>query len=513
VGLISIILLLCLATFAFATRHYQDEVMEEIGKTVSVIGKAAFQSLEEHAEVRLGGMQVISGQVFIDESAVEHPLKAREVHVFTQAGEEGCPPKGGALPLMFKRIIETEDEGTLTEIRIIRTDAIHVEGNVDQGLALRIPVGRPAEDVNDKESKVEFYMTWTDEDGMAGEAAAEPQMVAMQSKDIVLPIPTGDYGDLFDTFRKKSIILFCGVFAVGIALSTGLASRFTRPVRRLDSGIKRLAEGDLDVQVLVRGNDEVARLGLAFNDMTRRLRAGRERTREMTRREKQSALGRLAAGVAHDVRNPLHSINLTLQHLQEACRPEGEAQAEEFDRSTGIIREEIRRLNRLIENFLLFARTDRSEHSPVDLAELLQEMARLVRKEAEWRKVEVKVEAEEHVPPLTADVEAIRSSILNLVLNSFEAMPDGGELTLSLKMEEDSVILTIADTGVGIPEGDHERVFDFSYSTREGGSGLGLAMVHQYVVENHGGKVHLDSREGEGTTVRLAFPLQGGVDR
>jgi two-component system sensor histidine kinase AtoS len=143
----------------------------------------------------------------------------------------------------------------------------------------------------------------------------------------------------------------------------------------------------------------------------------------------------------------------------------------------------------------------------VDLAELLEETARLVRKEAEWRNVEVRIDSREGIPTLEADVEAIRSSLLNLVLNSFEAMPDGGVLTLSLRLQGGEIVLEVADTGIGIPENEKELVFDFAYSTREGGTGLGLAMVHQYVVDDHGGTVNLESTGGEGTVVRLAFPL------
>jgi signal transduction histidine kinase len=301
--------------------------------------------------------------------------------------------------------------------------------------------------------------------------------------------------------------LFLGVFLVGMVLSTGLATHFTRPIRKLDGAIRKLSEGDLDVSVPVQGRDEIGRLSRAFNEMASKLRVNRDRAREMVRREKLSALGRMAAGVAHDVRNPLHSIGLTLQHLQETSRPAQADAAQEFDRGVEVIRGEVRRLDRLIENFLRFAKSERNERLPVHLGELLRETARLVQKDAERRGIRLTLDLAGDAPPVLADGEALRSSILNLVLNSFEAMPDGGELAIKLTVEGAEVQLEVADTGKGIPEEDRERVFEFAYTTRDGGNGLGLAMVHHCVVEEHGGRVSLDSRPGEGTRVRLALPI------
>ena len=202
------------------------------------------------------------------------------------------------------------------------------------------------------------------------------------------------------------------------------------------------------------GRDEIGRLARAFNEMARRLRAGRERELEMRRREKLSSLGRMAAGVAHDVRNPLHSINLTLQNLQETARPTEAGRGGDFDRSVAIIRAEIHRLDQLVESFLRFARSDRAARIPVDLAGLATETARLVEKEAERRGIRIEVRREGKPGIVEGDVESIRSSVLNLVLNSFEAMPHGGTLTLSVRGGEAETRLEVADTGRGIPEED-----------------------------------------------------------
>jgi signal transduction histidine kinase len=137
---------------------------------------------------------------------------------------------------------------------------------------------------------------------------------------------------------------------------------------------------------------------------------------------------------------------------------------------------------------------------------MLDEITRLVRKEAEWRKVAVETAIEGDDPTIDADVESIRAALLNLVLNAFEAMPDGGTLALVVRREGDEAVVEVRDTGVGIPEDQRDRVFDFAYSTRDGGSGLGLAIVHQCVVEDHGGRISLDSEVGRGTTITLRLP-------
>jgi len=546
VGLMSVVLLLSLAAFGLLTAHYQDQVMQEVARTASDVGKATLRTLEiqEHAttlDLQGKGESVFTWSTvdggptagesvrpvrrtlivrsLSDVDAERHLVLDDSAHVVTlppHSPDPAVPSEGVAVAAAAKECLEqqlgdgrhpasirismTTGEGGQVmlegDVAIVDLEEVHVESAQDaQGqMTLRIPTFAPA-----RQRASDAPPSDPTDDG-----SGETELVA---DEIRLPFSVADYDTLFRSLRNRSLALFVGVFAVGVVLSGGLAARFTRPVRRLDAGIRRLSDGDLDVRVDVQGRDEIARLGMAFNDMTRKLRANRERERDMVRREKLSALGGLAAGVAHDVRNPLHSIGLTLQHLSETCRPEGEHRGAEFDRSVDIIRGEIRRLDRLVENFLSFARSDRRERQAVDLRDLLEETARLVRKEAEWRGVEVKLDLPQASPAVAVDGESLRSSILNLVLNSFEAMPDGGTLELSLRVAEDAVIVEVADTGEGIPEAERERVFEFAYTTREGGSGLGLAMVYQCVAVEHGGRVSIDSSLGQGTRVSLTLPL------
>ena len=543
IGLMSLVLLLSLAVFALLTNHYQNQVMAEVARTASEVGKETlrtlnFQSIHESAPVH-GTWDWFEGDASDEDQA---RIRRRVTSVGPESGhglmviaEMGAPTRlrhfqlqgelGTSMDLslldqevMEEALEQIQEFQTVegTNRIVIEVEGVRTEGDFDQGLFLHIPAWREnhftaraeaAEASVGDDGSAPASAEGEDTDGAAYGIARGVHPRFTRKESFVLPIPLTDYHDLFRAFRRRSLFLLLGVFAVGTVLSASLAARFTRPIRRLDRGLRRLSQGDLDVQVEAKGRDEIARLGRAFNEMTRQLRAGRDRERELTRREKLSALGRLAAGVAHDVRNPLHSINLTLQHLQETSRPDDEKRGVEFDRSLGIIREEIARLSRLVENFLRFARSERRERAPVRVPDLLRETAQLVEKEAARRRVELRVEVEDPIPEVLADSESVRSSVLNLVVNSFEAMPEGGALTLSARSESGDVIIEVSDSGEGIPQEQQEKVFDFAYTTREGGHGLGLAMVHQVVVEDHGGRVRLESKPGAGTRVWLAFPV------
>ena len=526
VGLMSVVLVLSLGAFALLVGRHQDLMMDELMQTVSQVSRETLRTVEELSTAPpQGGTTVVTAASLppelLDDCVVAARLGGGGVTDTCGMAVTGSGGKDGALStpsdsrscLVEKGVIVMRgqdgcgvepDASQGTAACTVQLEGVRAEMEAGKGLLLRIPTCCPG-----RAMAVAVDALPEGDPSVDGPAGGDDTGTR---REIQVSVSTQDYSDLNADMRRHSLGLALGVFVLAGGLTVGLAARFTRPIRRLDEGIRSLADGNLDVEVEVSGADEVGRLGRTFNEMTRRLRSHRDRARELARREKQTALGRLAAGVAHDVRNPLHSVGLTIQHLQETCRPEDAARAREFDRSVETVRREIGRLDQLVGNFLRFARSAPRVREPIQLGELLRDTLGLVEKEAERRRVTVTLRQQDEPPTIMANGDALRASVLNLVLNSFDAMPDGGNLELRLGASDEEVWLEVADSGEGIPEEDHDKVFEFSYTTRDGGHGLGLAMVYEVVVEEHGGRITLDSRPGEGTRLRFALPLDEALE-
>ena len=226
------------------------------------------------------------------------------------------------------------------------------------------------------------------------------------------------------------------------------------------------------------------------------------------RTEQLTAMGELASGVAHEVRNPLNAISMIAQRLgREFSTREGE---EEYRGLVGTIRSESARINGIIEEFLRFARPPKLHRQPVGMDELLSETVSLIKAQA----VERGIEVEEEYSSLglwNVDREQTKQVLLNLLLNGIEAMPDGGSLSIKSYVVEGKLCVEISDTGEGIPEEDLPRIFDLYFTTKDVGTGLGLSIV-QRVIAEHGGWIDVDSEPGKGTTFRICLPEEVGTD-
>ena len=321
--------------------------------------------------------------------------------------------------------------------------------------------------------------------------------------------------DDFSTLSKSAlatrIAATMGVFALGMLLSLYLSSAVSRPVRALTQAAERVAKGDLSSRVPATGSDEVGALARTFNQMVERFAEGRALEERLRVAERSTAMGRFASALAHEIRNPLNSISLTIDHVRTRLAPEDEGRRVEFQALMATLKSEVARLNRLVGDFLSSGQAARLDPRPCDVGAVVRETAALVEHKARDQRIGLDVRVADSLPATVADPELLKTCLLNLVLNAFEAMPEGGRLDVEARLEGraegGSIVVAVADSGQGMSGRAAASAFEPFFSTKETGVGLGLALVRR-IVEGHGGHVALDSSPGRGTTVRLVLPVR-----
>ncbi len=226
---------------------------------------------------------------------------------------------------------------------------------------------------------------------------------------------------------------------------------------------------------------------------------------QLIRSEKLAALGQLAAGIAHEIRNPLTSINILIHSLTENL-PSGDTHREDLR----VIEEEIHRINEIVDQFLRFARPAPPLLENTDVIPIFEETLQLLRPQMEKHRISVQKEFRS-LPAITIDKEQMKQVILNVLMNAIQAMPEGGELGLTGKVSEDGqgIQLSVHDSGIGIPPEDLNKLFDPFFSKKEGGIGLGLSIAHR-IIDQHHGKIEVESNPGKGTLFSLWLPIDNG---
>jgi signal transduction histidine kinase/putative methionine-R-sulfoxide reductase with GAF domain len=223
---------------------------------------------------------------------------------------------------------------------------------------------------------------------------------------------------------------------------------------------------------------------------------------QLIRSEKLAALGQLAAGIAHEIRNPLTSISILIHSMRERISPDDSEQED-----LKVIEEEIHRINEIVDRFLRFAKPALPFFERTEVLSIFEEILQLLRSQAEKQHIVVRKEFQA-LPMILMDREQMKQAMLNLLLNAIQAMPEGGRLTLSGRNSEDGqwVQLTLEDTGMGIPSEDLNKLFDPFFSTKEGGIGLGLSITHR-IIDQHHGKIEVESAAGKGTLFTVWLPV------
>jgi len=302
--------------------------------------------------------------------------------------------------------------------------------------------------------------------------------------------------------RSAVLIVIYSFIAAAVGLgATLIGQRLLAPIRVLTDGVKAVAAGDLTRKVEVQSRDELGLLAREFNTMAASL--DRQRS-DLLRAERLAAVGRISAQITHEIRNPLNAIGLNAELLAEEL-----SAADVSTEARGLVQaigREVDRLNAVSEEYLRFARLPKPAFALEDLNEIVSGLAEFLRPEMVASRVELELSLAGGLPPVRADEGQLRAALMNLLRNSREAMPQGGSISLATCLTEDgSVDVEVRDSGAGIPSEELPRIFDPFYSTKEKGTGLGLAFTQQ-VVQEHGGIIRCESVPGSGTLFAFRLP-------
>ncbi len=347
----------------------------------------------------------------------------------------------------------------------------------------------------------------------------EPVTGEGHAYNVIIPVVAGEkhYGYIhltintedFSTFMQKRllqrIVAALFVFGIGMIFIIYLAGRYTKPIEDVVEAARKVAGGDLNQELKTERKDEIGELTQSFNFMVRKLREERELEERLRKAEHLAGVGQFSRSIAHEIRNPLNFISLSIDHIQEKYKPQNPDNNETFDSLFLNIKKEIGRVSKFAESFLEYSRPLELTLEKTDIGSLVEDILSLVMAKAQKEGIEI-VRDFEALPELLIDPEFIKTCLYNVILNAFQAMPDGGTLTLRTRLSDTFFSFSVEDTGTGISGDFIGKIFDPFFTTKVKGLGLGLAITKR-VIEEHKGNVEFVSREGKGSTVTLNLPV------
>jgi two-component system NtrC family sensor kinase len=349
------------------------------------------------------------------------------------------------------------------------------------------------------------------------------------SGDVIGILYVGMLEKPYIDLRNKVMATFAGMAILSVLLLLVIMffiiSTIIQPLQQMVNATKKIADGDLDHKVNINFKDEVGQLASSFNLMTENLRKANEklvqwgktlekrvteRTQELremqdslVRSEKLASLGKMAAGVAHEINNPLTSI-LINTHLV----------LEKLDKDAGVkenlelIADETTRCSDIVKGLLEFSHQDPPEKDAADVNDILNLSIDIIKNHVTFQNIKIIKKLYRDLPQIAVDSNKIKQVFLNLMLNAAEAMPEGGSLSIKSRLSENEkyVEIEFTDTGLGIPEENINKLFDPFFTTKSGGTGLGLAVSYG-IIEQHKGKIEVRSKQGQGSTFVVRLPI------
>lgn len=349
-------------------------------------------------------------------------------------------------------------------------------------------------------------------------------ILSQKPYDVVVPVIVGDehlgyvqINMLLDKIQSiqrsnfiKRLAATAMVFVIGIGVTIYLANRYTEPIHLLTEDVKKVAAGDLSVTFPAESSDEVGELAGAFNEMVAKLREREALEKRLYEAEHLSRVGQLAAGIAHEIRNPLNYISLAIDHLRAELEARCPNHVAEMTGVTDTIRDEVRRANYMVLNFMNYGRPLKIRKALLPYQELLNRTLPVLQEKLASQQVRVAIEIAPDLPELWLDAELMRNCITNFITNGAQAMPEGGTITLGAAPDPEQpgwVRLTFADQGSGIAAEDLDKIFQPYFTTKEVGIGLGLAITER-IIKEHGGTIAVASQPGHGTVFSVRLPME-----
>jgi nitrogen fixation/metabolism regulation signal transduction histidine kinase len=346
---------------------------------------------------------------------------------------------------------------------------------------------------------------------VTGEGQVYNVMIPVLSGDkhlgyINLTLNTEDFSVFLHTSAMRRIVAALLIFGIGIILAVFLATRYTKPIDQIVDAAKQVASGNLDQELDTKRKDEIGVLARSFNDMIDKLKEERELKEKLRKAEHLAGIGQVAQNIAHEIKNPLNFISLSIDHMREYYKPCDPNDVEKFESLVVNIKNEIQRLSKFAESFLGYGKPIELNIQRTDIGIIIEDILELVSAKAREGHISIKKEYG-ILPDLFVDPDFIRTCLYNIIINAFEAMPGGGTITIRTRGVNSMFSFSVDDTGGGVSKEQISKIFEPFFTTKSKGLGLGLPLTKR-IIEEHGGKVMFERKETQGSVATILLPME-----
>ena len=309
---------------------------------------------------------------------------------------------------------------------------------------------------------------------------------------------------LVHRLRNRVIMVFGASFAIGILLSFFTSRGITRPIMQLVHASKNMRDEQQDQNIVTSNCTELQILTESFKRMRQSLQ---EYEDEKSRNESVEITKNLAAGIAHEIKNPINTVGLITDYLQTNLSPDDPEKRYEFYKLSDNMKNELKRINRIVEGFLRLTKPDVYKFFPENVNSIIQYSISTLEQEILKHRIILHLKLDSTLPEIRVDKERLNQVFSNLILNAIESMPRGGEISIVTSIEDEQLKVQVSDTGIGIPQEDIRKIFSPYFTTKKQGFGLGLSLIHD-IIHKHRGKIAVRSEKGRGTEFTIYLPVR-----